>query len=276
MKSFIDYALFPMTIPTIQNIFSIAIIVVIPMAILSCFIVLRNQSFVGEAISHSVLPGIVIAYMTGIPIMIGAFIAGMTCTLSAGYLKKRSPFREDIILSIVFSGMFALGVILALKVKSEIHFNHVLLGDMLGVSRSNIIISGIVSLFSVAFLLFKKNDLLLQTFDPKYAHSIQISVKFLHYGFLTVLALVIVVSLQSIGIVLPSAVLVLPGATALLISKNHTTMIVIAVAMSIICSIIGIYLSFFINSSPAPTIVLLMAACFSMIYFYSIKKGKNP
>ncbi|MBY7649553.1 MAG: hypothetical protein C4617_03500 [Candidatus Liberibacter europaeus] len=275
MNNIIDYAVLPLQFPAIQNSFLIGMIVVIPMAILSCFVILKKQSFVGEAISHSVLPGIVVAHVIGLPLEIGAFIAGMICTLSAGYLKEKSHFQEDILLSLVFSGMFAIGTILMLKVKSSIHFNHILLGDMFGISKSDIIITGIFSLISISFLLLKRNDLLLIIFDPLHARSIQIPVKLLHYIFLVILSLVIVISLKSIGIILPPAVLVLPGATAFLLSKRHTTMILVSVVISVLCTFLGIYISFFINSASAPTIVMLMVICFVFSYFYSISKKKT-
>ncbi|PWL04505.1 hypothetical protein DJ468_01735, partial [Candidatus Liberibacter asiaticus] len=131
---------------------------------------------------------------------------------------------EDLVLSIVFSGMFAIGIILILKVHSSLHFSHILLGDMLGISKSDIITTAFFAFISISFLILKKNDLLLMIFDPMHAHSMQIPIKLLHYNFLIVLSLIIVISLKSIGIILPPAVLVLPGATAFLLSKHHTTM----------------------------------------------------
>ncbi|AHA28232.1 Manganese ABC transporter, inner membrane permease protein SitD [Candidatus Liberibacter americanus str. Sao Paulo] len=257
-----------------QTSFLIAIIIVIPMSILSCFVILKKQSFVGEAISHSVLPGIIIAHIIGLPLEIGAFIAGMICTLFTGYLKEKSNFQEDILLSIVFSGMFAIGMIIMLKVQSSIHFNHILFGDMIGISKSRIIITVIFSLISVTFLILKRKDLLIMIFDPEYAHTMHIPIKLLHYIFLVILSLVIVISLKAIGIILPPAVLVLPGATAFLISQHHTTMILISVITSILCTLIGIYISFLLNSACAPTIVMLMSICFLISHLYSLNKNK--
>ncbi|MEG8099280.1 metal ABC transporter permease [Candidatus Liberibacter brunswickensis] len=270
MSDILYYTMLPLRFAAIQNSFIIATIVVIPMAILSCFLILKNQSFAGEAISHSVLPGIVLSHIVGIPLEIGAFIAGVICTLSAGYLKEKSFFKEDILLSIVFSTMFAIGIIIMLKVHSSLHFSHILLGDMLGVSKSDIIETAFFALISSLFLIIKKNDILLMIFDPIHARSIQIPVKLLHYTFLILLSLVIVISLKSIGLILPPAVLVIPGSTAFLLSKHHTTMILISIIISVICTILGIYCSFFINSAAAPTIVVLMASFFLMVSSYKI------
>ncbi|WP_244668448.1 metal ABC transporter permease [Candidatus Liberibacter africanus] len=224
------YCIFsPLHFSAIQNSFIISIIVVIPMAILSCFIILKNQSFVGEAISHAVLPGIVLSNIIGIPLEIGAFIAGMLCTLSAGYLKENSYFQEDILLSMVFSTMFAIGIVIMLKVHSSLHFSHILLGDMLGISKSDIIKTAVLALISVSFLILKKNDLLLMIFDPIHARSMQIPIKLLHYAFLIVLSLIIVISLKSVGLILPPALLVLPGSIAFLLSKHHTKMILLSI-----------------------------------------------
>ncbi|RPD36792.1 metal ABC transporter permease [Candidatus Liberibacter solanacearum] len=270
MENLIHYVLFPLTFTAILNGFLISLLVVIPMSILSCFIILKNQSFVGEAIAHSVLPGIVLAHIAGISLGIGAFIAAIVCTLCSGYLKEKIDFKEDILLSIVFSSMFAIGIILMLKVQSAVHFNHILLGDMLGISRLDIIETAFFSFLSLSFLILKKNDLLVIIFDPMHARSVQIPIKLLHYMFLIVLSLVIVISLKSIGLILPPAVLVLPGATAFLLSKHHTTMILIAIMISIVSTILGIYLSFFINSAAAPTIVMLMAIFFAISFLYSV------
>ncbi|KJZ80786.1 hypothetical protein AP064_01320 [Candidatus Liberibacter solanacearum] len=270
MENLIHYVLFPLTFTAILNGFLISLLVVIPMSILSCFIILKNQSFVGEAIAHSVLPGIVLAHMAGISLGIGAFIAAIVCTLCSGYLKEKINFKDDILLSIVFSSMFAIGIILMLKVQSAVHFNHILLGDMLGISKSDIIETAFFSFLSLSFLILKKNDLLLIIFDPMHARSVQIPIKLLHYMFLIVLSLVIVISLKSIGLILPPAVLVLPGATAFLLSKHHTTMILIAIMISIVSTILGIYISFFINSAAAPTIVMLMAIFFAISFLYSV------
>ncbi|MFV0255847.1 metal ABC transporter permease [Candidatus Liberibacter solanacearum] len=270
MENLIHYVLFPLSFTAILNGFLISLLVVIPMSILSCFIILKNQSFVGEAIAHSVLPGIVLAHIAGISLGIGAFIAAIVCTLCSGYLKEKINFKEDILLSIVFSSMFAIGIILMLKVQSAVHFNHILLGDMLGISRSDIIETAFFSFLSLSFLILKKNDLLLIIFDPMHARSMQIPIKLLHYMFLIVLSLVIVISLKSIGLILPPAVLVLPGATAFLLSKHHTIMILIAIMISIVSTILGIYISFFINSAAAPTIVMLMAIFFAISFLYSV------
>ncbi|MBL0849219.1 MAG: metal ABC transporter permease [Candidatus Liberibacter ctenarytainae] len=275
MSNLMHYVLYPLQFPAILNSLLIATIVVVPMAILSCFVILKNQSFLGEVISHSSLPGIVLAYMVGIPLEIGAFFAAMVCTLSSGYLKEKSNFSEDILLNIVFSSMFALGIIMMLKFPSNIHFNHILLGDMLGIDESSIVITGLVSLMVISFLILKKKDLLLLIFDPMHARSVQIPTRLLHYSFLIIIAVIIVLSLKSTGIILPPAALVFPGSTAFLLSRHHTTMILISVIISIICTILGVYISFFINSSASPTIVMLMSFSFLITYLYSGRTQKS-
>lgn len=244
----------------------ITISVAIPMAMLSCFLVLKGWSLMGDAISHAVLPGIVIAYIINIPLTVGAFLAGMFCAISTGFLQNNSRVKEDTIMGIVFSGMFAFGLILFIKVNSSIHLDHILFGDMLGIGWTDIFQSGMIAAICFVFIFIKQKALLIQTFDQQHAKAIGINTKWYDYLLLTALSLMIVASLTSIGLILSIAFLITPGAIAFLISKRFTTMMVLAIAIASFSSLFGIYLSFYLDSAPAPTIVLLMTAVFIVVF----------
>jgi manganese/iron transport system permease protein len=266
VNEFLIYALWPFQFPFMTSAMVIAVMVAIPTALLSCFLVLKGWSLMGDAISHAVLPGVVLAYIVGIPLGIGAFAAGMTCALSVGYLKENSRIKEDTVMGVVFAGLFGLGIVLYTSIQTDVHLDHILFGDILGVSQGDLIQTGLIALFVTAIVLAKWRDLLLFTFDPQQAGAIGLPVRWLHYGLLALLSLTIVAALTAVGIVLVIALLVAPGAIAFLISKRFAPMMLIAVTVSVLSSLVGIYLSFFIDSAPAPTIVLLMSATFIVAF----------
>lgn len=272
MEGFLAEAMLPFQFGFMQNAFIISFLVSVPAAILSCFLVLKGWSLMGDAISHAVLPGIVLAYVVGLPLTVGAFGAGMTCALATGYLKENSRVKEDTVMGVVFSGMFGLGIVLYTKIQTEVHLDHILFGDMLGVSWGDILETGIIALVVTIIAVIKGRDLLLFIFDPQQAGAIGLPVRLLHYGLLTILSLTIVAALKSVGIILAIALLVSPGAIAYLLTKRFETMVLVAVVISAGCSMLGIYLSFFIDSAPAPTIVLLMTACFIGAFIYTSTK----
>ena len=266
MSDFLTYALLPFQFPFMTNAMIIAVMVAVPTALLSCFLVLKGWSLMGDAISHAVLPGVVLAYIVGIPLGIGAFAAGMGCALSVGYLKENSRIKEDTVMGVVFSGLFGLGIVLYTSIQTDVHLDHILFGDILGVSADDLIQTGLIALVVTAIVLAKWPDLLLFTFDPQQAGAIGLPVRWLHYGLLALLSLTVVAALTAVGIVLVIALLVAPGAIAFLISKRFAPMMLIAVAVSVLSSLVGIYASFFIDSAPAPTIVLLMSITFVVTF----------
>lgn len=267
--SLLDTLLMPFQFPFMQQAFIIAVLVAVPTALLSSFLVLKGWSLMGDAISHAVLPGVVIAYMVGLPFSVGAFAAGMFTAIATGFLKENSRIKEDTVMGVVFSGMFALGLVLYTKVQSDVHLDHILFGNMLGVTWSDILETGIIATVVVTAIIIKGRDLLLFSFDPQHAGAIGLPVKWLHYGLLIVLSLTIVSALQAVGIILVIAQLVAPGAIAFLLTKRFATMTTLATIISTSCSLIGVYLSFFINSAPAPTIVLLMSILFVLAFLRS-------
>jgi manganese/iron transport system permease protein len=263
----------PFQFPFMQMAFVIAALVAVPAAILSCYMVLKGWSLMGDAISHAVLPGVVLAYLAGIPLAVGAFAAGMTCALATGYLKEHSRVKEDTVMGVVFSGMFGLGIVLYTRIETDVHLDHILFGNMLGIGWGDVLETGIIALVVTAAALLRGRDLVLFVFDPQQAGAIGLSTRLLHYGLLTILSLTIVAALKAVGIILAIAMLVAPGAIAFLLTRRFEVMVLLAVAIAVGASLLGVYLSFFIDSAPAPTIVLLMTIAFILAFLLSPNRG---
>ncbi|ODT19847.1 MAG: hypothetical protein ABS35_20845, partial [Kaistia sp. SCN 65-12] len=237
-----------------------------------CYLVLKGWSLMGDAISHAVLPGVVIAYIVGLPLAVGAFVAGMGCALASGYLKENSRIKQDTVMGIVFSGMFGLGIVLYTKIETDVHLDHILFGDILGVGWRDILESGVIALLITGIIAVKWRDLLLHAFDPVQARVVGLPVRLLHYGLLAILSLAIVGALKAVGIILAIAMLVSPGAIAFLLTKKFSAMLLSATAIAVGCSLAGVYLSFFLDSAPAPTIVLLLTIAFVIAFLVSTRR----
>ncbi|QRY67384.1 metal ABC transporter permease [Ensifer sp. PDNC004] len=252
-----------------RNALLISVLVAIPTAMLSCFLVLKGWSLMGDAISHAVFPGVVISYIVGLPLAVGAFAAGMSCALLTGYLKENSRIKQDTVMGVVFSGMFGFGLVLYTKIQSDVHLDHILFGDMLGIGWPDIVETGLIGLVAAGILAVKWRDFLLHAFDPAQAKAVGLPVNWLHYGLLAILSLTIVGALKAVGLILAIAMLIAPGAIAFLITRTMGMMLIVAVLVAMTASFTGVYLSFFIDSAPAPTIVLLMTAMFLMAFGWS-------
>ncbi|MBY3073221.1 metal ABC transporter permease [Rhizobium laguerreae] len=267
----VDTLLSPFQFGFMVNALVISVLVAIPMALLSCFLVLKGWSLMGDAISHAVFPGVVIAYIVGIPLAVGAFVAGMFCAIATGFLKDNSRIKQDTVMGIVFSGMFGLGLVLYVKIQSDVHLDHILFGDMLGVSWRDIGQSAVIAAITAVILGVKWKDFLLHAFDPAQARAVGLRINLLHYGLLALISLTIVGALQAVGIILSIAMLIAPGAIAFLLTRKFSTMLLLSVAIAVIGSFIGVYLSFFIDSAPAPTIVLVLAIGFVLAFIHATR-----
>ncbi len=262
--------LLPFQLPFLQNAFLIAAIISVPTAMLSCFLVLKGWSLMGDAVSHAVLPGIVLAYIFGLPLLLGAFAAGMVCAISTGYLADHSRVKRDTVMGVVFSGMFALGVVLFTAIETDQHLNHILFGNMLGVGRADLVTAGVISLVVSGILAMKWRDFLLHAFDPAQAQASGLRTGWLHYGLLTLLSLTIVATLSAVGIILAIALLISPGAIAFLLTRRFGWMMVCAVGVTLLAGVAGTYASVFLDSAPAPTIVLILSSMFVLAFIRRI------
>jgi manganese/iron transport system permease protein len=261
-----DTLLLPFQFAFMQNAFYISMIVSVPTALLSCFLVMKGWALMGDAVSHAVLPGIVLAYIIGIPLIVGAFAAGMTCALATGYLSANSRVKQDTVMGVVFSGMFGLGIVLYVSVETNAHLDHILFGNMLGVETHELWTSGMISLGVGLMLMLKWKDWLLHSFDPAQARASGLWVNWLHYGLLAALSLTIVATLSAAGLILAIGLLIAPGAIAFLTVRKFSTMLWVSVIVCMTSMLLGTYASFFLDSAPAPTIILIMTALFIVAF----------
>lgn len=252
----------PLTFPFMQHALIIGLTVATLCAVLSCYVVLKGWSLMGDAISHAVLPGIVIAHILALPLALGAFISGIGSTVAIGYLKQNSRLKEDTITGIVFSGMFALGLVMFSKIETDQHLMHILFGDLLGIERNEFIQTLVISLIVLLILLIKRQDFLLYCFDSSHARTVGLNSKALHYSLLILLALVIISAMQVVGVILVVAMLITPGMTGYTLTKRFGRMLLIAVFSALNSVFWGIFLSFHFDVATAPCIVLLQAAFF--------------
>jgi len=251
----------------------IAVLVGVVCAVLSCFLVLKGWSLMGDAVSHAVLPGIVLAHILSLPLAIGAFVAGLGCALGIGYLKENSRVKEDTVMGIVFSGMFALGLVMFVKVDSDQHLMHILFGNMLGVRWADIGETALIALPTIAIMLMKRRDFLLHAFDPAHAGAIGLPVRALHFGLLTLLALTIVAALKAVGIILVVAMLVAPGAIGYLTTRQFDRMLLVAVSVATLSSVAGTILSFHLDAATGPCIVVVQAGFFLMALVLNLRRS---
>ena len=262
----IETLLFPFEFNFMRDAFLIAAIVAVPTALLSCFLVLKGWALMGDAVSHAILPGVVLAYILGIPLIIGAFAAGMVTTLATGYLSANSRIKQDTVMGVVFSGMFGLGIVLYTSIRSDAHLDHILFGNMLGIDAQDLWTAGLISALVSGLLLLKWKDLMLHAFDPAQAQASGLPVRVLHYGLLTVLSLTIVATMSATGLILAVGLLIAPGAIAFLVTRRFGWMLAVAVIVCLLSMMAGVYASFFLDSAPAPTIILILTALFILAF----------
>lgn len=268
MSSLIDWFVEPFSYHFMQNALFTALIVAVICAVLSCYLVLKGWSLMGDAISHAVLPGVVLAFLFGLPLSIGAFAAGLFCALSVGYLKENSRIKEDTVMGIVFSGMFAFGIVLFTKVRTEQHLSHILFGNLLGVTDAELLQTLLIAGIIFLIIALKRRDFLLYCFDPSHTRVAGLSPKLLHYGLLILLALTIITAMQVVGVILVVAMLISPGITAFILSKRFDKMLVIAISISVISSLLGTIISYHIDGATGPCIILLQALFFLLALIY--------
>lgn len=242
-------------------------------AVLSCFLVLKGWSLMGDAISHAVLPGIVIAYLVGAPLAIGAFLAGLTCAGATGWIKNHSRVKEDTVMGIVFTGLFALGLVMFTKVQTDVHLNHIVFGSPLGIERDDKVQAVVTGTVTLAVMLILRRDLLLFCFDPNQAKAVGLNTTVLHYVMLSVLSASIVAALQAVGIILTVAMLITPGCIAYLLTDRFDRMLIIAVTSAVASAVVGTYASFHANGATGACIVLTQSLLFVIAMIFAPKHG---
>jgi manganese transport system permease protein len=242
-------------------------------AMLSCYMILKGWALMGDAVSHAVLPGVVLAYALNLPYAIGAFGFGMGSVFLIGFIQQQSRIKEDTAIGLVFTGFFALGLILVSKVPSNVDLSHILFGNPLGVPDAELLQTLIASAITIVVIGLLRKDLMLFCFDPIHASSIGLNTAFLYYLLLTLLSLTIVAALQTVGVVLVIAMLITPGATAYLWCDRFDKMMLIAVTIGIVGSVVGTYISYYLDASTGGCIVVLQTILFLLSLVFAPKHG---
>ncbi|NEN89653.1 MAG: metal ABC transporter permease [Okeania sp. SIO3H1] len=242
-------------------------------AVLSCYITLKGWSLMGDAVSHSVVPGVVVAYALNIPFAVGAFVFGFGSIVAIGYIKSNTRLKEDAVIGVIFTGFFAFGLVLQTKIPSSIDLFHILFGNVLGISDGDIVQTLIAGTITLAVILLRRRDLLLFCFDSNHAKAIGLNTQFMYYTLLSVLALTIVTALQTVGIILVIAMLVTPGSIAYLLSDRFDRMLIISVISSVFSCVMGTYLSYHLDISTGGAIVVLLTFLFLVTIVLAPKYG---
>lgn len=258
----------PFAYPFMVEAAAMAAIIALPAALLSCFLVLKGWSLMGDGISHAILPGIVLAYIAGLPLLLGAFAAGMICALAAGWLDANSRIKPDTSLGIVMSGMFGLGIVIYTQTPSDVHLDHILFGNILGVGAADFRSAGAISAAVAAILVLKWRDFAMLAFDPVQARVSGLATGLLHHGLLAMISATVVAMLSAVGIILSVALLIAPGAIAFLVTRRLQAMLAVAVVVAELAAIAGVWASFWLDSAPAPTIVLILTAIFILAFLW--------
>ncbi len=242
-------------------------------ALLSCFVVLKGWSLLGDALSHAIVPGVALAYIAGIPFSAGAFISGMLAALTMGFVKKRTRIREDAVIGIVYTAFFALGVLLISLFPSNISLTTIVMGNILGIADRDIVQTLIIAGSSLIIILLKWKDLRLFSFDPAHARAMGLNTNTLYLLLLTLLAVTAIAALQTVGSVLVVAMLVTPGAAAYLLTDRFAKMMGVAAAIGTLTASAGAYISYFLNGSAGGCIVALQFCLFLVVLFFAPHHG---
>jgi manganese/iron transport system permease protein len=272
--SLIDFLLDPMQLGFMQRGLAAAVLVGIVCAVMGAFVVLRGLAFIGDAVSHAAFPGLVIAYLLGIPLYIGGAIAAVSTALAIGWIARRGGLRFDTAVGVLFAGMFALGIVLFSTIDNYVAdlFSY-LLGNVLGITFADIVQVIVLGAIVLAVVFVLRKEFLYASFDPSGAAASGLPVEWLDYLLLGLIGVTIVVSIQTVGIVLVVAMLVTPAATGQLLVDRFWDLVRVAIAVAIVSAFVGLYLSYYLNVASGASIVLIETFCFALALALSPKGG---
>lgn len=275
---FFDTFIEPWTWQFMRTGLAVTLMAAIVCAVLSTWLILVGWSLMGDALSHSILPGIVIAYMLAIPFSIGALVAALIVVALIALVKKTSRVKEDTSIGVIFTTMFALGIMLISMYPTQISMQHILFGDPLGISKADMWQVFILAPIAFIMVVWKRKDLTLMAFDPIHAHAIGLSTKRLYALLVVALAITVVVAMQAVGAILIVALLITPGATAYLLTSRFSTMLWLSPVLSAIAVIIGFYVATWLQAAVGGTVVFIMGLMFAVVWAFSPHglRGRRP
>jgi ABC-type Mn2+/Zn2+ transport system permease subunit len=260
------YLLEPFAFTFMQHGLLAAVLVGITCAVLGAYVVLRQMAFVGDALAHTAMPGLVVAHLQGWNLFLGALVADLLAALGIGLVSRRRDVREDTAIGILFTGMFALGIVIISTTRSFRDLTHMLFGNILGVTDMDLLLITGVGILVIATLTLLHKELELASVDPGYAEVIGLKTARLRLVLLFLLAITVVSGIQAVGVVLTSAMLVTPAATASLVTKRLKSMMALASVIAVAAGIAGLYVSYFFNVSSGAAIVLACTLLFGLVY----------
>lgn len=250
-----------------------AVLVGVTCAVLGVYVVLRSMAFIGDALAHTILPGLVAAYLLGLNLLGGAVVAGVATALGIGWLSRRGTLREDTAIGVTFTGMFALGILLMSTANSFRDFSDMLFGNVLGIVPRDLVFISTLALLVLAFLFLFHKELELTSFDPVHAQAMGLGADKVRYGLLVLLSLTVVAGIQAVGVVLISALLITPAAAASLVTNSLPRMMAISAAVAAFSGVAGLYASYFFDVASGAAIVLACTTCFGVAYLVRVLQG---
>lgn len=269
-----SWLLMPLQYAFMQRGMIAAVLVGLLCSVIGCYVVLRSMAFLGDALAHAILPGVAIAYLVGGNLLVGALIAAVLVALGIGFFTRGGTVREDTAIGILFSAALALGVALISSIRSyAVDLSHIIFGDVLGVGPTDLLLIAGLTLVVLVTVLLLFRPFFVISFDPVMAKTLRLPVGLLSNLLLVLLALTIVVSLQTVGIGLVAALLVTPGATAYLLTRRLAPMMAISAVIGVVSSVIGLYLSYYLNIVSGSAIVLVATAFFLLAFFLAPQRG---
>lgn len=257
----------------LQNALLTSVMVGLISGVIGSFIILRGMSLMGDAISHAVLPGVALSYMIGGSYIIGASLFGLAASALIGFITEKSKLKNDTAIGIVFSTFFALGIILISFAKSSTDLYHILFGNVLAVTDSDMFMTAIVGVCVVLFVLIFYKELLVSSFDPTMAKVYGLNTTLIHYALMFLLTLVAVTSLQTVGTILVIAMLITPAATAYFLTDRLSIMIILASTIGVVSAVVGLFFSYTYNLASGAAIVLTAGVFFTLAFLFAKSKG---
>ena len=270
----LDWLISPLSYTFMQRGLAASVMVGVLCAVVGCYVVLRSMAFMGDALAHAILPGVAISYLLHGNLLVGALIAAFVVALGIGFLSRQGTLKEDTAIGILFSAALALGVAMISTIRTyAIDLSHILFGNVLGVEVSDLWITGILSLVVLTTIILLYKQFLVFSFDPVLAATLRLPTELLRNLMLVLLALTVVVSLQTVGVGLVASMLVTPAATAYLLTRRLPTMMVMSASIGAFSSLAGLYLSFYINVASGAAVVLTATGIFLLTFLFAPQRG---
>ena len=273
----IEWLTKPLTYEFMQRGLLASTLVGVLCAVVGCYVVLRGMAFLGDALAHAILPGVAIAYLLDGNLMLGALVAAIVVAMLIGFLSRQGTIKEDTAIGILFAAALSLGVLLISSIRTyAVDLTHILFGNVLGVSTEDLIITAVLGVVVLGFIVVFYREFLVMSFDPVLAATLRMRAERFRTLMLILLALTIVVSLQTVGVGLVSAMLVTPGAAAYLLTRRLAPMMAVAAFIGAVSSVVGLYLSFYLSVASGAAVVLTATMIFLLAFLFAPARGLVP